>query len=78
MLPEQQDKASLSTLDLVSAWMDSEHRPLSFGQILHLKENAPDAVALMAGAESARKAYAQSGCVLQDETWNWCSTTQRH
>ena len=69
--PKESLSVSLGPLDRVSAWMHRPERPLDFGQILVLKENAPCTEALIRGGESARRAFGQSGSVLVDSCWEW-------
>lgn len=71
MAPEAPLSAPLSLLDRVSAWMDTPERPLSFCQILELEESAPAAEALLEAANSAKRAFACTGSVLESERWVW-------
>lgn len=65
------ERSPLSPLDLVSAKLHRDSRPLDFAVIVRFEGDGPGAQALREGAASAVRAFPPSGSVVEARAWVW-------
>src|SRR5688572_20477428 len=68
MNSQTNSNGELSVIDQIFSIMDSQHRPLDFTLLLHLK-NSPGLEALRTGARSARNLYPATGSYIDRQRW---------